>query len=166
MLVNKPDFAEKTRFKTAPKTIKLHDLLKVETKKEETNEDGSALAAKEDKAFTDNSLQEVWRQFAEKRKVHQADYSLLGQPYERRENTIVIPLTNPIQDTMLNEFKVELITFLRERLQNNSIQVVGELTVSDDKKMIYTPRDKFEYLMNKNPMIKELKDRFNLDPDY
>lgn len=166
MLASKPDFAEKTRFKTAPKTIKLHDLLKVEVKKEETNEDGSTVVAKEDRAFSEDNLQEAWKLFAEKRKMHQADYSLLGQPYDRRENTIVIPLTNPIQETMLNEFKMELITFLRERLQNNSIQVIGELSVSDEKKMIYTPRDKFEYLMNKNPMIKELKDRFNLDPDY
>jgi hypothetical protein len=31
---------------------------------------------------------------------------------------------------------------------------------------MYTPRDKFEYLLNKNPLIKEMKDRLGLDPDY
>lgn len=77
-----------------------------------------------------------------------------------------MPITNPIQETMLNEFRLELTTFLRERLQNSMIQVVGELRMVDEKKMVYTPRDKFEYLMNKNPLIKEMKDRLGLDPDY
>ena len=67
---------------------------------------------------------------------------------------------------MLNEFRLELNTFLRERLQNSNIQVVGELRVIEEKKMIYTPRDKFEYLSNKNPLFRELRDRLGLDPDY
>lgn len=91
---------------------------------------------------------------------------MLNQEFEHTAGKIVMPLTNPIQETMLNEFRLELTTYLRERLQNSSIQVVGELRVADEKKMIYTPRDKFEYLMNKNPLIKEMKDLFGLDPDY
>jgi DNA polymerase-3 subunit gamma/tau len=31
---------------------------------------------------------------------------------------------------------------------------------------MYTPREKFEYLMEKNPALKELKDRLGLDTDY
>lgn len=77
-----------------------------------------------------------------------------------------MPLSNPIQETMLNEFRLELNTFLREHLQNASVQVVGELRAAEEKKMIYTPRDKFEYLASKNPMFKELKDRLGLDPDF
>jgi DNA polymerase-3 subunit gamma/tau len=67
---------------------------------------------------------------------------------------------------MLNNIRIELITYLREKLQNNSIQVVGELASSDDKKIIYTNREKFDYLVEKNPMLKELKDRLNLDTDF
>jgi hypothetical protein len=164
--IPKPDFLEKTRFKNAPKTVKLNDLLKVEAKKEESDALSIAASKKEDKPFTDEQLIEAWKIFAETRKVQQGDYQLLNQEFERQQNKIVMPLTNPIQETMLNEFRTELNSFLRERLQNNSIQVVGELRVADDKKMIYTPRDKFEYLMTKNPFIKELKDTFGLDPDY
>lgn len=116
--------------------------------------------------FTDTALLEAWKEFAETRKMHQADYFLLNQPYERIENNIVVPLTNALQETMLNEFKLELITFLRDRLRNTSLTVVGELREVEDKRMIYTPRDKFEYLIAKNPLIKDLKDRLGLDPDY
>lgn len=162
----KPDFAEKTRFKSAPKSIKLNDLLKVEEKKEENGGQSYQQLVKEEKAFTDEELKEAWTTFAETRKKQQADYFLLAQPYERTDTRIVMPLSNPIQETMLNEFRLELNTFLRERLQNSSIQVVGELRVVEERKMIYTPRDKFEYLSSKNPMFRELKDRLGLDPDF
>lgn len=121
---------------------------------------------REDKPYTEDALREAWKAFAETRKLQQADYYLLNQEFEHSAGKIIMPLSNPIQETMLNEFRLELTTYLRERLQNNNIQVVGELRVADEKKMIYTPRDKFEYLMNKNPLIKEMKDRFGLDPDY
>jgi hypothetical protein len=32
--------------------------------------------------------------------------------------------------------------------------------------MLYTPRDKFEYLLEKNPILKKLRDRLGLDPDF
>ena len=111
-------------------------------------------------------MKEAWKAFAETRKQQQGDYFLLNLEYEHTAGKIVMPITNPIQETMLNEFRLELTTFLRERLQNSTIQVVGELRMADEKKMVYTPRDKFEYLMNKNPLIKEMKDRLGLDPDY
>lgn len=91
---------------------------------------------------------------------------MLSQPYSLRNNHIIVNLLSPVHDTMLGNIKVELTTFLRERLKNSLIQVTGELTAADDKKMIYTNRDKFEYLAAKNPMLTELKDRLGLDTDF
>lgn len=64
--------------------------------------------------------------------------------------------------------RIELSTFIRERLKNNSILISGKLVEmkEDEKKVFYTPREKFEYLIEKNPMLKELKDRLGLDTDY
>jgi DNA polymerase-3 subunit gamma/tau len=31
---------------------------------------------------------------------------------------------------------------------------------------MYTSRDKFEYLLEKNPALREMKDRLGLDPDF
>lgn len=62
--------------------------------------------------------------------------------------------------------KVELTAFLREKLKNTSLQVTGELSASEDKKVIYTNREKFDYLADKNPILKELKDRLGLDTDF
>ena len=73
---------------------------------------------------------------------------------------------HPVQETMLANIKSELTLFLREKLKNNTIIITGELDLGEDKKMIYTPRDKFEYLANKNPVLNELKERLGLDTDF
>ena len=78
----------------------------------------------------------------------------------------MVHLLSPVQETMLNNVKTELTAFLREKLKNSSILVAGELKESEDKKMMYTSRDKFEYLLEKNPALKEMKERLGLDPDF
>lgn len=43
---------------------------------------------------------------------------------------------------------------------------MGEHTVVDDKKVIYTNREKFDHLVEKNPKLKDLKERLGLDTDF
>jgi len=116
--------------------------------------------------FTPEQLHLVWLDFAEQRKKFQAEYHLLIQPFEIRENNIIIQLLSTVQESMLNNFKSDLITHLRDNLKNNSILVVGELREQEEKQMLYTPRDKFEYLLEKNPILKKLRDKLGLDPDF
>jgi hypothetical protein len=151
--------------KSTRTTVKLTDLLKVEPKKEKTSE--VATAANEEKnAFTPEQLNLAWQEFAEQRRKYQAEYQLLTQPYELKDNKVIVHLLSPVQDTMLNNVRTELTAFLREKLKNSSILVAGELKESEDKKMMYTSRDKFEYLLEKNPALKEMKERLGLDPDF
>ena len=91
---------------------------------------------------------------------------MLIQPTEIRGHQIVIQLLSTVQETMLNNFKSDLIGYLRERLRNNAILVIGELREAEEKQMLYTPRDKFEYLLEKNPALKKMRDRLGLDPDF
>jgi DNA polymerase-3 subunit gamma/tau len=120
-----------------------------------------------DESFTTEQLQQVWNEFAEQRRKYQAEYQLLKQPFELRNNQIIVLLHSPVQETMLNGMRLELGTLLREKLRNNSIQLLGEfIKEGEQKKAIYTNRDKFEYLMEKNPALKELKERFGLDAEF
>lgn len=151
--------------KTAAKTIKLTDLLKPDSKKDES---GAPIAKAVDQPFTEEQLRTLWNEYAEQRKKFQAEFQMLSQPYELRNNVVVVTLLSPVHETMLNNIKGEISSFLRERLKNNTIQIMGELKANDDndKKVYYTARDKFDYLIEKNPMIKELKDRLGLDTDF
>lgn len=158
--------AEKSKNKSAPRTtINLTDLLKVEPRKEHIAVTEEA-HPKEINSFTPEQFHSIWSEFAEQRKKFQAEYQLLVQPYDLRDTIAVIHLFSPVQETMLSNIKSELTTYLREKLKNNTILVAGEVKETADKKMMYTSRDKLEYLMEKNPVLKELKDRLNLDTDF
>lgn len=91
---------------------------------------------------------------------------MLTQEFEIHDSTIVLHLMNPVQETLLNEMKSDLMQFIRENLQNYSIQVTGENKNTDSKKVIYTNREKFEHLAEKNPLLLELKEKLGLDPDF
>jgi hypothetical protein len=164
--VASPKIGGKAILKAATKTtIKLNDLLKGKPSHEQT---AQVLEARLDanEPFSPEQLQRVWDDFADQRKKFQAEYHLLTQPIEIRENQIIIHLLSTVQETMLNNFKSDLIAYLREHLKNNSILVVGELRETEDKQMLYTPRDKFEFLLEQNPILKTLRDRLGLDPDF
>lgn len=150
---------------TARTTVKLTDLLKVEPKKEKAAEAAST-SPEEKNAYTPDQLKQAWLEFAEQRRKYQAEYQLLTQPYDVDNNKVILHLLSPVQETMLNNFRTELTTFLREKLKNSTILVTGSLKESEDKKMMYTSRDKFEYLLEKNPALKEMKERLGLDPDF
>jgi DNA polymerase-3 subunit gamma/tau len=91
---------------------------------------------------------------------------LLTQEIEIKGNQVVVHLHNPIQETLLATLKSDLLTFLREKLNNSAIQLAGELHTDDEKKVLYTNRDKFDHLVEKNPSLKDLKERLGLDMDF
>jgi hypothetical protein len=146
--------------------VKLTDLLKVDSKKDPSSD--AAIKIEADQPFTPEQLQTAWNDYAEQRKKFQAEYQLLTQPYDLLEGkTIQVYLHHPVQETMLNNLRIELSTFLRDRLKNSSIQLVGKMIAEEEaKKVYYTNREKFDYLVEKNPILKELKDRLGLDTDY
>ena len=76
---------------------------------------------------------------------------MLSQEIEIRDHQVVVHLHNHFQETLINTIKVDILTFLREKLQNNRIQLMGEHTTVDEKKVIYTNREKFDHLVEKNP---------------
>jgi hypothetical protein len=160
-----PPIAEVKSKSSSSRTVKLTDLLKTQQKKEESVQSNSQ-EKPADESFTPEQLQSAWNEFASQRKKFQAEFQMLSQPYEVRGKLIVVNLLSPVHETMLNNLKVELTAFLRDKLKNSSLQVTGELTKTDDKKVIYTNKEKFDYLADKNPILKELKDRLGLDTDF
>jgi DNA polymerase-3 subunit gamma/tau len=59
--------------------------------------------------------------------------------------------------------KHELLSYLRKELQNYDIDISIEVDETEMKRYAYTPREKFEKLKEKNPLIEELRNTFDLD---
>lgn len=57
----------------------------------------------------------------------------------------------------------QLMGYIRKNLKNDYIQL--EITVNEkaEKKFIFTPREKYEKLREKNPLIDQLRRTFDLD---
>lgn len=112
------------------------------------------------------ALKSAWLEFAEQRKPFKAEFQLLNQELELKDSIVILHLLNPVQETLLNSLKAELMQYIREKLNNFTIQIRGELDASDHKQVIYTNREKFEHLAEKNPNLRLMKDRLGLDTDF
>jgi DNA polymerase-3 subunit gamma/tau len=111
-------------------------------------------------------LRKAWTTFAELRKNQVAEYHLLTEEYLVKDTLVTILLTNPIEEPLLQSLKPDLVGYLREKLTNSQIQIEGILQQVDVKKKAYTNKEKFEYLKEKNPMIKKFQEKFGLDPEF
>lgn len=132
----------------------------------EDRNSSSATVAVLAEPYTEAQLRQAWEAFAVQRKKFQAEFQMLSQSYRLENHVITVELLSPVHETMLNNIKSELTGFLREQLRNNAIQVTGQLYTGEEKKIIYTNREKFDFLAEKNPMLKKLKERLGLDTDF
>jgi len=114
--------------------------------------------------FTSDQLQQQWQAFAATRQSP-TELLILNRGFELQKDTILLKLENQIQLTQLGEFKYELLEFLRKQLKNSQIQLQGEVVEQQKKRMVYTNREKFEYLAEKNPLLNDLKNQLGLDMD-
>ncbi len=145
-------------------TLNLSNLLKGKPKEETKVQVNTP--TKENKPVSEATLNRVWNDFAEQRKNQVAEYHLLKQPYAFQNNLITLTLTNPVEEPLLQSIKVDLLTYLRDNLDNSLIQLESVIARHETKRMAYTNKEKFEAMVEKNPLLKTLQDKFGLDPDF
>jgi hypothetical protein len=147
-------------------TLNLNSIFKAPAAKAEAKEEKNGPSTRIEEPFTEDSLRSVWKEYAEQRKSQVAEYHLLSQPFTLANNLITLTLTNPVEETFLVAIKADLLGYLREKLNNNTIQLEGVLEYAEVKRKAYTNKEKFEYLAEKNPYLKQLHEKFGLDPDF
>jgi len=111
-------------------------------------------------------LKRAWEEFAENRKDQVAEYQILARDYDFKAPVITLNLLNPVEESLVDNFRRELTQFLRDRLRNNDLTLASALKSDPGKKVIYTAREKFEHLAEKYPYLHELKERLGLDWEY
>ena len=80
--------------------------------------------------------------------------------------TILIELNNEVQREMLVAIKQDMLDELRTILKNKQTQLEIQVLETVDSLKAYKPMDKFKLMSEKNPMLLELKKRFDLDIEY
>ncbi len=95
-----------------------------------------------------------------------AEFHLLSREVDLNGSIVTVALANTVEEPLLQSMMTDLVTYLRNRLSNPTIKVESVMKEMDVKKMAYTNKEKFDLLVGKNPMLKELKDRLGLDTDF
>lgn len=78
-------------------------------------------------------------------------------------NTLTFTLPNSRMESSLLKSKPRVLAYLREKLQNYKIDFKIIINEEFEKKFAYTPKEKYEVLLEKNPLIAALKKTFDLD---
>jgi chromosomal replication initiation ATPase DnaA len=137
------------------------------TKKEdEAVDDVSKIGSDE---VTGDQLKSVWEEFVLKLKKEgrNREYNTLNQQVTFQDDlTIVLTLPNSFQSKTIEDVQQELLTELRTKLNNKHVKLVTEIEKAEHKKLIYTNSEKFEFLADKYPRLRNLKQRLDLDTDF
>ncbi len=116
--------------------------------------------------LTEEQLREAWAEYARLRKDQVAEFHLLSRKMDVNGSIVTVALANSVEEPLLQSMMTDLVTYLRTRLSNPTIKIESVLQAMDAKKMAYTNKEKFDLLAEKNPVLKELKERLGLDPDF
>jgi chromosomal replication initiation ATPase DnaA len=111
----------------------------------------------------------AWESFASKKKAmgKDSEYHVLQQDLEfSEENTIRINLINKLQEDIINKMRADLMYHIRKSINNGLIDLEIKIKEKQEQRMLYTHREKLEYLQEKKPIIKMLRDRLGLDPEF
>lgn len=83
---------------------------------------------------------------------------------EVENDRITLHLSNAAQkDIFVLNYKQRLITFLNSRFKQQDIDIETVVDLSENNEVLYSDEQKYSYLVNKYPDLKEFKKSFNLD---
>lgn len=140
------------------------------SKKEEKSEEANINDLAKD-IFDQEKLLLAWNKYAVKLQSigKESLYVTLTKrhPQILSETIIGFLIDNKVQEQDIEKEKPELLEFIRKELNNFHVQL--QLAMTNDEgasPLLYTSRDKFKKLAEKNPNLIELKKRFNLDLEF
>lgn len=114
--------------------------------------------------FTQEQLAGKWKEFVERNADRPSLCSALSNVPEIIEsNKLLLKIGNSVQEEDIRLIKPELISWLRMVLRNSKIELSTKLERVESERMIFSDSEKLQMMMQKNPLLNELKQRFNLD---
>ncbi|MCZ4221952.1 DNA polymerase III subunit gamma/tau [Pedobacter rhodius] len=143
----------------------LNDLERLASGEEDTGPKKVTGEARE--AFSYERLLEVWNNYIQILKA--ADkinlFTILNNfaPTLLNPEVIEISVESKTQEQFVQKESVELLNYLRNELRNFGIEVTYKQMERKIENRLYGNREKYDYLVNKNPKLDELRRRFNLD---
>lgn len=160
----------KPKINIKPKGVSAYSISSLKTKKE-IEERKKAATLDEvnlpEDIFEEASMQKHWEDYVklidlEGKKILASNLTS-DTPKLLNKNTLWIELPNYTMKKEIERAQSGLLDYLKEKLNNYSIQL--KISVSEEvaKQYAFTPEEKYEKLKSKNPSIELLRSKFDLD---
>ena len=122
------------------------------------------------KDFSQEMLLKEWKNLTlhikEKGKLNIGISLGVNEPKLLENFLIEFPLSNAAQEEMIAEEKYDILDYLRNKLENDKIDLKTIIVEGEKNSTPYTNKDKFKKMLSDNPNLEKLRVKLGLDPDY
>ncbi len=117
--------------------------------------------------FNEEQLKEIWKKYYFKLQKmgekNTASLLAVNSPTLKPNFEVVITLPNELMKTQLEREKLNLLKYLREKLNNYGINITINVNEKIEKEFIYHTADKFKKMCEKNPLLLKFKNTFGIE---
>lgn len=111
----------------------------------------------------------AWTEFAHKEKAAGKPQLYITlthrKPVIKDDNIIELEIINLSQENLLNEEKQAMMDFLRGKLNNYHLQLKTILVEAPKEETIYTSKEKYQKMVERNPAIEDMRKQLGLELD-
>jgi len=126
----------------------------------------AAVVERQLRPFSQTALETAWLESARALDDLPVVKAILQQvqPVLEDESVVRVSLENELQEDYLNSVRDRILPFLRQALNNDSITVRTQVEAgSVNARLVYTPDERFAFLLEKNPHLDDFREQFQLD---
>ena len=115
--------------------------------------------------FTEEQLVKAWNSYTvEIKEEHHLKNSMLNcLPQLISKTTFEVVVNNPMQEQKLLEERINILNALRVKLRNNEIEMQVRISENNEKKLAFTPNERFNLMAEENEALMKLKNDFGLE---
>lgn len=114
--------------------------------------------------FSQEQLQKAWDEYANtiEKKVYLKNIMSNSKPQLLNNFYFEVGVHNPgMQEELINN-AIDILAVLRQKLQNMHIQMRVRIMESNEKHLAYTSAEKYQHMLEINPLIDKLRKDFDL----
>ena len=130
------------------------------------NENKTEEIDKPKKLFSENDFLLVWKEYCQKiekdGKFNLLSHLSMSTP-KLKSTTIHLEYPNHTIKTEVERAQHDILSYIKEKLQNYNIDLEIVVNETAEKKYAYTPSEKYEKLIEKNPLIETLRIELGLE---
>ena len=118
--------------------------------------------------FSQSDLEQAWKKVSGNFQKDNNFFLTLSRnkPVKRENNNFEFTVDNKIQKKEIEDSKLKIMPPIKEILNNFHLHLNIVVTEQKAQTRAYTPQDKFKKMAEKNPALKMMKDKLNLEIDF